>query len=153
MELSEYDYSKHCPDRHPIDHCRLVIQVVHPPLIHVSWAHRWYLCLMRLPYGFLFISKFHIDVMLFFPFIFLLLARFQSLSFSWAHISFIIASTNYILVGLPVASLKVKVSFTPSMFKARGLVNLGILSGDRGRTDKNPKFKKKCRNYFWNHLM
>ena len=68
--------------------------------------------------------------MVFFLFNFLLLTRCQCLSFSWASISFLIASTKFILSGWLVASLNVKVSFHSFLFDTKSLVKLGRLYGE-----------------------
>ena len=69
-------------------------------------------------------------MMIFLPFTYILITRFQCLSISCAPISFLFTSTDSSSSGWLVASLKVKVLFTDSMFEDRGLAKLGIFSGE-----------------------
>ena len=94
------------------------------------WEHIWALRLMSLRSGALFHFKECIYMMVFFSFNCIPLTRVQFLSFSWAHIFFLVASTNSNLSGWMVDSLKVKVSFPSSMFDTMGVLQLGIFSGD-----------------------
>ena len=73
--------------------------------------------------------KDHIDIMVFYPFIYLILTRFQCLSISLAPIYFLITYTKSSLPGLLVAYFKVKVLLPDSMFEASRLVKLGRFSG------------------------
>ena len=62
------------------------------------------------------------------PFSYLLITRVQCLSFSLAHISFLVDPTKSILPGILMVYMAVKVSFTSSMFDTSRLVKLGRLS-------------------------
>ena len=94
------------------------------------WEHRWALCLMGLPYGYLLLLKYHINMMVFFPFNHLFLAIVQCLSSSWALIYFLIAYTKSNLLGWLLATFKANISFPVSMLEDRGLTKLEILSGE-----------------------
>ena len=96
----------------------------------LPWAHNRALLLTSVPSGALFLLKYQMNTMVFFPSRSLLHTKIKWLSSSWASISFIPADTKSNLLCWLVASLKLKVSFPSSMLDTRAFLKLGRLYGE-----------------------
>ena len=124
MEFSEGYQVKNVSVSHPVYYRRVGIPINPPPPHYcmLPWNHRHDLWFTSLQYLYIFLLKYHINMLFFSLFRSLLITIFQRLSSSWALVYYIVSSTNSSLLGWLVVSLKVKLLLPPSILEIRRLV-------------------------------